>query len=62
MIQLNAKDRPFDVRSDERSDCSDPINFRGKANSQPNDPVRTDESPPFVSPPPAPWPRVFPQL
>ena len=58
MIQLNLKDRPFDVRSD----CTEPTNFQRKTNSQPDDPVRTDEGPPFVSPPPVPWPRVFPQL
>jgi hypothetical protein len=63
MSQLKAKGRLLDHRSDDLAGYDDfnTTNSQGEPNRRPGDPAGTDESPPYVSPPP-PWPRVFPQL
>lgn len=64
MIQLKAKGRPLDHRSDDLAGRDDlnTTSSQGEPNCRPDDPAGTDDLPPYVSPPPAPWPRVFPQL
>jgi len=64
MIQLKTKDRLRDHQSDDLAERGDlnTTSSQGAPNWRPNGPMGTDESPPYGSPPPAPWPRIFPQL
>lgn len=73
MTQLNGEGRTLDLRAATLADCSNAvesqkqIRMRGHSDLQ-NDPARmhdasSSEEPVFYSsPPPAPWPRVFPSL
>ncbi len=62
MIQLDTKGRPLEARPAASADRSGPADSQDDANRRPVNPAETDEMPFFVSPPRAPWPRIFPQL
>jgi hypothetical protein len=59
MIQLNEGDRSLDFRSG-RADS--PPSVQPAAPAQTPQEQESDEAVLFVSPPPLPWPRIFPPL